>query len=179
MGSVLTSAIDNIPRPRVALLNIGEEEMKGKESIKETAKLLEDSDINYIGYVEGNDIYTGDADVIVCDGFVGNVALKSSEGVAQMISHYIKREFSRNPLTRLAGLVATPVLRSFRKRIDPREYNGASLVGLRGIVIKSHGSADEVALARAIDEAAAEIVKNVPARISERLETLLVREVAV
>ena len=178
MGSVLTSAVDNISRPKVALLNIGAEEMKGNESVKEAARLLANSDLHYVGFVEGDAIFTGDADVIVCDGFVGNVALKSSEGVAKMISHFIRTEFGRNALTRLAGLLALPVIRGFRNRIDPRKYNGASLVGLRGIVIKSHGSADEVAYANAIFEAIAEIKKNVPGRISEHLESMLLSQEA-
>ncbi len=173
MGSVLASAVDNIPRPRVGLLNIGEEEMKGNDNVREAAQLLARSDLHYIGFVEGNDIYAGTADVIVCDGFVGNVALKSSEGVAQMISHYIRREFSRSIFTRLVGLVARPILTAFRDKIDPRKYNGASLLGLRAVVIKSHGSADEVAFANAITEAIEEIDKNIPGRISEHLASML------
>jgi glycerol-3-phosphate acyltransferase PlsX len=173
MGSVLASAVDNIDRPRVGLLNIGQEEIKGNDTVKEAARLLERCDINYIGFVEGDDIYKGTADVIVCDGFVGNVALKSSEGLAQMISHFIREEFERNALTRAAALVARPVLKAFRRKIDPRGYNGASLVGLRGIVVKSHGGADQVAFARAIKVAAAEISKDVPDRISQQIATLL------
>ena len=179
MGSVLVSAVDNIPRPTVGLLNIGQEEMKGNESVKEAAQLLASSDIHYVGFVEGDDIYRGTANVIVCDGFVGNVALKSSEGVASMIGHFIRREFRRSAWSRAIGLLALPVLRSLRMRIDPREYNGASFVGLRGIVIKSHGSADVVAFARAISEAVAEIRKNVPERISQHLESVLSRAEAV
>ncbi len=173
MGSVLASAVDNVEHPRVGLLNIGEEEIKGNDTVKEAARLLEQCDINYIGFVEGDSIYTGTADVIVCDGFVGNVALKSSEGVAKMIAHFIRSEFERSPLTRAAALVARPVLRAFGRRIDPRHYNGATLVGLRGIVVKSHGGADETAFARAIKVAAAEIDKDVPHRISERIAALL------
>lgn len=179
MGSVLTSAVDNVPRPRVGLLNIGQEEIKGNERVREAAQLLAASDLHYIGFVEGDDIYKGTADVVVCDGFAGNVALKSSEGVAQMIGHYVKREFNRNLFTRITGLVALPVLRSLRRKIDPREYNGASLVGLRGIVIKSHGGADVVGFANAIEEAHAEIQKNVPGRINEHLESILVEREAV
>jgi glycerol-3-phosphate acyltransferase PlsX len=179
MGSVLTSAVDSIARPRVGLLNIGEEAIKGNEPVKEAARLLSASDINYIGFVEGDDIYLGKADVIVCDGFVGNVALKSSEGVAQMIGHYVKQEFNRNLITRLVGIIALPVLRSLRGKFDPRQYNGASLVGLRGIVIKSHGGADVLAFYHAIREAIAECDKNVPARISQRLESLLKQKEAV
>lgn len=179
MGSVLVNAVDNIPRPTVGLLNIGQEEMKGNESVKEAAQLLAASDIHYVGFVEGDDIYKGTANVVVCDGFVGNVALKSSEGVASMIAHFIRQEFRRNVWSRAAGLIAFPVLRAFRRRIDPREYNGASFVGLRGIVIKSHGSADVIAFSRAISEALAEIRKNVPKRISQHLESMLSQAEAV
>ena len=179
MGSVLASAVDDVARPTVGLLNIGQEEIKGNERVKEAAQLLATSGINYIGFVEGDDIYKGTANVIVCDGFVGNVALKSSEGVAQMISHFIRREFQRNVWTRAAGLIALPVLKAFRMRIDPRRYNGASFVGLRGIVIKSHGSADVVAFTRAILKACTEIRENVPERISEQLELMLARREAV
>jgi glycerol-3-phosphate acyltransferase PlsX len=175
MGAVLANAVDNIDRPRVALLNIGQEEIKGNEPVKQAAKLLAQSSLNYVGYVEGDGIYKGLADVVVCDGFVGNVALKSSEGVAQMIGAFLREEFQRTALTRLAGLVATPVLRALRRRIDPREYNGASLLGLRGIVVKSHGGADRVAFRHAIDVALAEAEKNVPSRI----ERLLAPEEAV
>lgn len=179
MGSVLTSAVDNIQRPRIGLLNIGEEEIKGNERVREAARLLEASDIHYIGFVEGDDIFKGTADVIVCDGFVGNVALKSSEGLAQLISQSMKQEFTRNVLTRVAGLIASPILRAFREKLDPRHYNGASFVGLRGIVVKSHGGADIVSFAHAIKEAVTEIKKNVPERIAEHLETLLTHREAV
>jgi glycerol-3-phosphate acyltransferase PlsX len=179
MGSVLVNAVDNIPRPAVGLLNIGQEEMKGNESVKEAAQLLAASDIHYVGFVEGDDIYRGTANVVVCDGFVGNVALKSSEGVASMIGHFIRQEFRRTVWSRAAGLISLPVLRAFRRRIDPREYNGASFVGLRGIVIKSHGSADVVAFSRAISLALAEIRKNVPERISQHLESVLSQAEAV
>jgi glycerol-3-phosphate acyltransferase PlsX len=173
MGSVLSSAIDNIKHPRVGLLNIGQEEIKGNERVKLASQLLSESDLNYIGFVEGDDIYKGGVDVVVCDGFVGNVALKTSEGVAKMIGHYIKQEFSRNIFTRLGGLIALPILKAFRNKIDPRHYNGASLLGLRGIVIKSHGSADELAFANAIDIALLEVDMAVPQRISANIESLL------
>lgn len=179
MGAVLASAIDNIPRPKVALLNVGQEEIKGDERVREAARLLAASDIHYIGFVEGDDVYKGTANVIVCDGFVGNVALKSSEGVAQMIGYFVRKEFTRNPMARMAGIFALPVLSSFRRRFDPREYNGASFVGLRGIVIKSHGGADVHGFARAIEQAVAEIRKSVPARISEHLESVLAEKEAV
>ena len=174
MGSALTSAVDNIPEPTVGLLNIGEEEIKGNERVKEAARLLSESNLNYVGYVEGDGIYQGAADVVVCDGFVGNVMLKTTEGVAKMISHYMKLEFKRNPLTMLSGLIAMPVLKAFKRRIDPREYNGASLLGLQGIVIKSHGSADAFSFSTAISEAVIEVHKNVPARITSQLENQLV-----
>jgi glycerol-3-phosphate acyltransferase PlsX len=180
MGSVLTSAVDNIPNPTVGLLNIGEEEIKGNDQVKEAAKLLAAApEINYAGFVEGDDIYKGTVDVVVCDGFVGNVALKTSEGLARMISHFMKQEFMRTPLTRLAGLIARPVLRAFRDKIDPRHYNGATLIGLQGTVIKSHGSADVLSFSTAINEAVVEARKAVPQRISKQLEALLVERRAV
>ncbi len=179
MGSVLTSLVDGIERPTVGLLNIGEEEIKGNEQVKDAARLLATSDLNYYGFVEGDDIYKGTVDVVVCDGFIGNVALKTSEGVAKMITHYMKQEFKRNLLTRMAALVALPVLKAFRARIDPRTYNGASLVGLRGIVIKSHGGADVFAFSQAIREAMLEVKKNVPEKIAERLGQLLEERRAV
>ena len=135
--------------------------------------MLSDSEINYVGFIEGDDIYAGKVDVVVCDGFIGNVALKSSEGVARMLSYYMKQEFNRNIITRLVGLIALPVLHAFRRKIDPRHYNGASLVGLRGIVIKSHGGADVVAFENAINIALIEVVKAIPQRISSELESLL------
>ncbi len=179
MGSVLVSAVDNNPSPTVGLLNIGEEEIKGNEQVKEASKLLAASGLNYIGYVEGDDINKGTADVVVADGFVGNVALKTIEGLAKMISHMMKEEFKRNIFTKLAALVAMPVLNAFRRRIDPRAYNGASLVGLRGIVIKSHGSADVFSYTTAIGEAVREVEKNVPEKIREKLGILLEERRAV
>lgn len=169
MGSVLAGAVDGNHEPRVGLLNIGEEEIKGNEQVKEAAQLLMDAIPNYAGFAEGDDIYKGNFDVIVCDGFVGNVSLKTSEGVAKMIADFIKQEFSRNILTKLAGLCALPVLKAFKKRIDPRRYNGASLLGLRGIVIKSHGSADALAFTNAIKVAILEVRENVPERITSQL----------
>ena len=179
MGSVLASAVDDIACPSVGLLNIGQEDIKGNERVKEAARLLAASNIHYIGFVEGDDIYRGTANVVVCDGFVGNVALKSSEGVARMISDLIRDEFKRTVINRLVGYLARPVLRKLAGRMDPRSYNGASFVGLRGIVIKSHGSADVVAFKRAIIEAVAEIRKNVPERISEHIASVLVEKEAV
>lgn len=173
MGAALTSAVENKDNPTVALLNIGEEEIKGNDRVKQTAALLTGSDLNYVGFVEGDDIYEGLVDVIVCDGFVGNVALKASEGVARMLAHFAKEEFTRTPLTRLAAWFARPVLNSLKRRADPRRYNGASLLGLKGIVVKSHGSADEVSFATAIREAILEVQKAVPDRIRERLAHIL------
>jgi glycerol-3-phosphate acyltransferase PlsX len=170
MGSVLAGAVDNNHQPRIGLLNIGEEEIKGNDQVKEAARLLAGSPLNYTGYAEGDDIYKGTFDVIVCDGFVGNISLKSSEGVARMIAHFIRQEFTRNALTRLAALIAMPVLRSFRMRIDPRRYNGASLMGLKGIVIKSHGSADVLSYTNAIMVAVVEARESVPERISSQLQ---------
>ena len=173
MGSVLTSAVDDIETPKVGLLNIGEEEIKGNERVKEAGRLLSNSNLNYVGFVEGDDIYKGTADVVVCDGFVGNVSLKTTEGVAQLIAHFVKQEFNKNIFTKLAALVALPVLSSLKKKIDPRRYNGASLVGLQGIVIKSHGNADKLSFAYAIREAILEVQMNVPQRIKTQLESML------
>lgn len=179
MGSVLASAVENKENPSVGLLNVGEEEIKGNDRVKQTALLLEQSGLNYCGFVEGNDIFSGEYDVIVCDGFVGNVALKASEGVARMLAHFAEQEFRRNLWTKLSALVARPALRGLKRRADPRQYNGASLLGLRGIVIKSHGSADAVSYARAIEEAIVEVSKAVPERISSLLEHVLVKQQAV
>ncbi len=171
MGSVLAE-VNGIQRPRVGLLNIGEEDIKGNEQVKEAARLLAASDLHYIGFVEGDGIYLDEVDVVVCDGFVGNIALKSSEGVAKLVRHYMSQEFKRNPLTRLAGLIALPVLRAFGRKIDPRRYNGASLLGLQGTVVKSHGSADALAFANAIQVAILEAAQAVPRRIDAHLSAL-------
>lgn len=173
MGGELVSAVDGMISPRIGLLNIGQEEIKGNDQVKGAHELLASSPLNYIGYVEGDDIYNGRVDVVVTDGFVGNVALKSSEGVAKMVGHYMKKEFQRNLLTKLAGLVALPVIGRFRRTIDPRRYNGATLVGLRGIVVKSHGGADVVAFENAIGIAKKEIHADVQTRIARRVEALL------
>ena len=171
MGSVLATAVDGNKHPRVGLLNIGEEEIKGNEQVKEAAQLLSAGMPDYAGYAEGDDIYRGGFDVIVCDGFVGNVSLKTSEGVAKMIAEFIKQEFRRNIFTKLAALIVMPVLKAFRRRIDPRAYNGASLLGLRGIVIKSHGGADAFAFANAIKVAILQVRENVPERITKQLQS--------
>ena len=177
MGDVLCRAVDGIENPTVGLLNVGEEEIKGNDRVKATARLLNDSELNYQGFVEGDDIFAGTVDLVVCDGFVGNVALKSSEGVARMVSHYLRAAFMRTPLTRLLAIFARPVLRDFRARLDPRNYNGASLLGLQGSVVKSHGGADEPSFVSAIAEAVHEVEQQVPGRIGHSLgERLLARE---
>ncbi|MGD2055053.1 MAG: phosphate acyltransferase PlsX, partial [Gammaproteobacteria bacterium] len=178
MGSVLTEAIDNIDRPRVGLLNIGSEAMKGNAQVKAADEYLADAPLNYIGFVEGDDIYSDKVDVVVCDGFVGNISLKTAEGVARLISYYMKEEFKQGLYNKLAGLIALPVLKAFRKRIDPRAYNGASLLGLKGTVIKSHGGADVNAYANAIRIAILEVQKSVPRQIQEHIQPLLERQSA-
>ena len=174
MGAQLTSAVDNKENPSIALLNVGEEDIKGNDRVKQASALLAASHLNYIGYVEGNDLYTGNVDVIVCDGFVGNVALKASEGLAEFLSHHATMQFSSSLYSRLAALIAMPVLKALKRKLDPRRYNGASLLGLRGIVIKSHGGADRVSFATAIDEAIIEVEKNIPERINTKLEQLII-----
>ena len=150
MGTALAQADDPAIKPSVGLLNIGEEAIKGNEVVKQAAELLKASNLNFYGNVEGDDIFKGTVDVIVCDGFVGNVVLKSVEGLAKMLASMIRHEFTRNPFTKLAGLIAKPVLNRFRQRVDNRRYNGAALLGLRGVVIKSHGSADAYAFGCAL-----------------------------
>ncbi|HUN00673.1 MAG TPA: phosphate acyltransferase PlsX [Halothiobacillus sp.] len=173
MGSVLVEAYDDNPSPRVGLLNVGAEAIKGNDTVKAAAALLAAGPINYIGYVEGDDIYKGDVDVVVCDGFVGNVALKASEGLAKMITQFLREEFSRGLLSKLAAVIAMPVLKRLKKRLDPGRYNGASFLGLQGIVIKSHGGADVAAFMSALNVALREIEKDVPRRIDLRLGQLL------
>ncbi|MET0093639.1 MAG: phosphate acyltransferase PlsX [Sedimenticola sp.] len=174
MGSELVASIDDeMPEPRIGLLNIGQEEIKGNEQVKGAHDLLSGCSLNYIGYVEGDDVYKGGVDVVVTDGFVGNVALKTAEGVAKMVSHFLKAGFKSNILTKLAAMVAMPVINSFRKKIDPRRYNGASLLGLRGIVIKSHGGADVLAFENAIRIAKKAVHTNVPDRIAHGVEAQL------
>lgn len=174
MGSELVKAVDGIAQPKVALLNIGQEVIKGNEQVKKAHELLAASGLNYVGYVEGDGIYLGEVDLVVSDGFVGNVALKSSEGVAKFVRHSLSQGFKRNLFTRLAALVSMPVLRQFRRSVDPRRYNGASLLGLRGIVIKSHGGADEIAFENAIQIAEKEIHCDIPRRIAEEVGRHLV-----
>lgn len=173
MGSVLASAVDEIDAPRVGLLNVGQEAIKGNDQVKEANKLLENTSLNYIGYIEGDDIFCGDVDVVACDGFVGNISLKTSEGVAHLISDFAKKSFSKNIYTKLIALLATPILKEFKNSIDPRRYNGASLLGLQGIVIKSHGGADAFSFANAISIAYVEASKKVPQLIDKQLEIYL------
>ncbi len=167
MGSELVTVLDGISEPKVGLLNIGQEEIKGNEQVKKADELLRGSSLNYMGYVEGDDIYLNqDVDIIVADGFIGNIALKTSEGVAKMIRANLREEFKRNLFSKLSALCALPVLKRLGRRIDPRRYNGASLLGLRGVVVKSHGGADALAFMHAIDIA----VKTVEFDIASRIE---------
>jgi len=171
MGAMLVSAMEHTDRPTVGILNIGEEEIKGNEVVKAAADLLRASDLNFIGNVEGDGIYKGDADVVVCDGFVGNVALKTSEGLAQMLGSSLRSEFKRNWLTKIAALIAISVLNNFKERFDHRRYNGAILLGLKGISVKSHGSADAFsfgfAIGRAYDAAENRVVERIAGRMAQ------------
>ncbi|HEX5611239.1 MAG TPA: phosphate acyltransferase PlsX [Burkholderiales bacterium] len=169
MGAMLVAALAHKERPTVGLLNIGIEDIKGNDTVRRAAERLRDSGLNYIGNVEGDDIYKGTADVVVCDGFVGNAVLKASEGVAQMVGATLKEEFARNPFRRLAALISLPVLRAVKERMDHRRYNGASLLGLRGVVIKSHGSADVYAFGQALHRAVEEVQNEVVQRITQRM----------
>ena len=173
MGSVLAQSVEGITNPSVGLLNIGSEAVKGNELIKQASQLIANSGLNYHGFVEGDDIYKGTVDVIVTDGFVGNVSLKTAEGLAALVNHVLQSEFKRNWLTKLAALCALPVLKSVRRKLDPRRYNGATLLGLNGIVVKSHGGADISSFLNAIRIASIEIEKNVPQRISAIIESHL------
>jgi glycerol-3-phosphate acyltransferase PlsX len=169
MGAMLVAAVEHKEQPLVGLLNIGVEDIKGNETVKRAAELLRGSGLNFVGNVEGDDIFKGTCDVVVCDGFVGNAVLKAVEGVLQMMSRNLKEEFARTALTRLSALAAMPVLRAFRDRMDHRRYNGASLLGLKGIVIKSHGSADVYAFGQALERAVEEVRNEVPQRIERRM----------
>lgn len=176
MGSLLVGAVDRKDLPAIALLNVGVEDIKGNEAVKKADELFRASNLNYQGYVEGDEIYLGKSssrvDVIVCDGFVGNVALKTSEGLAKMISQFMREEFTRGAFAKIAALVAMPVLRALRRRLDPRQYNGASLVGLNGIVIKSHGGTDSIGMEYALRVAVKEVQHQLPRLIGERLLSL-------
>lgn len=170
MGAMLVAAVEHNERPSVGLLNIGEEDIKGNDTVKQAAVLLRGSGLNFYGNVEGNDIYKGTVDVVVCDGFVGNVALKTSEGLAQMMATFLREQFSRNWMTKLAAVFAMSALKGFKHKVDSRRYNGAALLGLRGVVVKSHGSADAFAFERAIMRAAEAARNRLIERISERME---------
>jgi glycerol-3-phosphate acyltransferase PlsX len=170
MGSVVASDAHGIAKPRVGLLNIGEEETKGDDVVQEASRLLSASTLNYIGFVEGNDIFLGDVDVVVTDGFTGNVALKTMEGLATMLVGAIKEEYTRNPLRYLGAIASWPALRSMKREFDPRTYNGASMVGLNGVVIKSHGSADALSFSNALRVAIVEARKGAPTQISNLLK---------
>ncbi len=175
MGSVMTRAVDGIATPRVGLLNIGQEAIKGNEQVKLASMLIKAyGKLNYIGYIEGNDIFAGKADVVVCDGFVGNIALKSSEGVSRLVMQHLETVFGRTRYRRLLAWLARPLLRELGQQLDPARRNGASLLGLQGIVVKSHGGADQACFGYAIDEAVAEVKMDVPRRISEQLAASLV-----
>lgn len=172
MGATLVSSVEQKPNPSIGLLNIGEEDIKGNDIVKQAAELFRSSGLNFYGNIEGDDIYRGTTNVVVCDGFVGNVALKTSEGLAQMLASYLREEFKRTPFSKLASLVALPVINAFKRRVDHRRYNGASLLGLRGIVIKSHGSADSFAFRCAIGRAAGEVRGGMLRHIGEHVEQL-------
>jgi glycerol-3-phosphate acyltransferase PlsX len=171
MASAMVSVVEHKPRPTVGLLNIGEEVIKGNEVVKQAGELLRASDLNFFGNVEGNDIFKGTTDIVVCDGFVGNVALKSTEGLAKMIGEMLREEFSRSWFTKLLAVVALPVIVSLKRRMDHRRYNGAALLGLRGLVIKSHGSADAYAFEWAIKRAYDAAANGVIARIAQAFES--------
>jgi len=175
MGAALTQAVDHRDNPSVGLLNIGEEVIKGNEVVKEAAELLRRSPLNFQGNVEGNDIFKGTVDVVVCDGFVGNVVLKSVEGLAKMLSSVIREEFKRNLVTLLAGAIARPVLNRLRNRVDNRRYNGAALLGLRGVVIKSHGSADVYAYGFALQRAREAVVSKLQERTAQAVALITQR----
>jgi phosphate acyltransferase len=173
MGSAMFGALKHKDAPTVGLLNVGSEEIKGNEVVKAAAELVRQTRLNFVGNVEGNDIYKGTVDVVACDGFTGNITLKASEGVAQMFGTFLKAEFTRNWFTKLLALVAMPVLKSFKNKLDPRRFNGASFLGLRGIVVKSHGGADEVAfywaLAQAVEEARSSLIQRITDQVQHEL----------
>jgi glycerol-3-phosphate acyltransferase PlsX len=170
MGSIVTEDITGVENPRVALLNIGAEDTKGNDTVKEAAGMLNESTLNYVGFIEGSELFSGTADVVVTDGFTGNVALKTMEGTVGLAAHYLKRAFTRNAFAKLQALLARPVLKHLAGRMDSRKYNGATLVGLNGIVVKSHGSADSYAFEHAIHTAVVEVQNQVPQQIGNLLQ---------
>ena len=170
MGSIVTGDLTGIENPRVALLNIGAEDTKGHDTVKDAAAMLASSSMNYVGFIEGSELFSGKADVVVTDGFTGNVALKTMEGTVGLAWHYLRGAYSRSWFTRLQGLLSRPVLKNLAVEMDPRNYNGATLVGLNGIVIKSHGSADSYAFQHAIETAIVEVENQVPQQIGNLLQ---------
>lgn len=180
MGSALIKAIDHKEKPRIAVLNVGVEEIKGNDQVKRTAQILSDCEVmNYIGYVEGNDFYTGKADLIVCDGFVGNVALKSSEGIYALISSVLREAFTQNLWTKFVSILARPILTQLKKKMDPARFNGATLIGLNGIVVKSHGGATETAFQFAIEQAALQVENRVVDLVHEQMSSFIEQGVAL
>lgn len=175
MGSVLAQSVEGVDKPSVGLLNIGSEATKGNDLIKKANQLIADTDLNYYGFVEGDDIYKGTVDVVVTDGFVGNVSLKTGEGLAALVNHVLRKEFKKNIITKIAAIIALPVLQAVRKTLDPRRYNGASLLGLNGIVVKSHGGADTSSFFNAIKMASIEIENEVPKKITTLVESYFPR----
>jgi glycerol-3-phosphate acyltransferase PlsX len=169
MGSIVTADITGIEHPRVALLNIGAEDTKGHDTVKDAAARLNASTLNYVGFIEGSELFSGKTDVVVTDGFTGNVALKTMEGTVDLAAHYLKRAFTRTLFSKMQALLARPVLTHLAGRMDSRKYNGATLVGLNGIVIKSHGSADSYAFEHAIETAVVEVKNQVPQQIGNLL----------
>ncbi|MEP1703343.1 MAG: phosphate acyltransferase PlsX [Marinobacter sp.] len=175
MGSLMASAICNQPEPRVALLNVGEEEIKGNEQVRLASHMLAQCDtINYIGYIEGSDLFRDVADVVVCDGFVGNIALKTGEGVAGLLIELLEQAFTRTFYGKCVGVLARPIIGRLLRLMDPSRHNGASLLGLQGVVIKSHGNANERAMLAAIRQAVREVELEVPSRINDRLDDLMI-----
>jgi len=173
MGSVIASDLHGVPQPRVGFLNIGEEDIKGTDELREANRRLTGSALNFVGFVEGDDIFSGDVDVVVTDGFTGNVALKTMEGLARFIGGAMREEFTRNPLRKVGAVAAAPSLNALKTRLDPRAYNGASMVGLQGVVIKSHGGADRVSFANAVRVALTEARNGVPAQIGDLLKKVV------
>ncbi|MCL1143018.1 phosphate acyltransferase PlsX [Shewanella gaetbuli] len=174
MGSVLCEAINKNPTPKVALLNVGIEEIKGNDQVQQAGQILQHTEqLNYIGFVEGDEIYTGNVDVIVCDGFVGNITLKTSEGIAKLLVHQLKRGLNSGFFVRFLSKLISPRIQAVLSKMNPDHYNGASLIGLRGIVVKSHGNADEAAYLQAINLAATEAKRRLPEMINDRLESIL------
>jgi len=171
MGSALVQSLEISNSPKIGLLNVGSEEFKGNDTIKHSGQLLQKSKLNYVGFVEGDDIFTGSFDLVVTDGFAGNIALKSIEGVANIISHFIKSEFNKNIFTKISAAISYPVMKAVKKKVDPRRYNGASLLGLQGVVVKSHGSADSYAFSRAINTAYYEVKNQILNKITNLINT--------